>query len=144
MTTTDPPSGGHFVVPAWWTETAFNLNEISKFLGMPISTVSLYITFARTGGHVVGDTSGRRATYSCADVFALSLISKLRSRVPITAELVNAAFTFASENGRPRPVPYNGNWIVFEGEASLTVPAWLCWTAVRAWASKYFGTSHAE
>ena len=143
MTTTDPPSGGHFVVPTWWTEPAFNLTEVAKFIDTPISTVSLWVTFARAGGHVVGDTSARHALYSCHDVFALAMLAKLRSRsIPITASLVADAFAFTAEHGRPRPVQYNGEWVVFDDGASLTVPAWLCWTAVRAWASKFFGTSH--
>ena len=138
-----PSPGGSFVVPGWWTDSAFNLSEVSQFLDSPISTVSLWITFARASGHTVGDRRNGRPLYSPADVFALALIAKLRIRhVRITAEEVADSFKFATENGRPRPEPYNGDWTVFDDGASLRVPAWLCWTAVRAWASKFFGTSH--
>ena len=143
MAVPSPSPGGSFVVPIWWTDPAFNLAEISAFLGTPISTVSYWLTLARASGIEVGDHSGNRTRYSCHDVFALSLLAKLRGRhVRINADVVTAAFAFASENGRPRPIPYNGEWTVFDDEASLKVPSWLCWTAVRAWASNYFGTSH--
>lgn len=144
MTITAPPSGGHFVVPDWWTDPAFNLAEISTFLGTPISTVSYWLTLARASGIEVGDQSGNRTRYSCADVFALALLAKLRGcHVRVNADVVNAAFAFTSENGRPRQIPYNGMWTVFDDDASLTVPAWLAWTAVRAWATQYFGGAHA-
>jgi len=145
MATPSPPSGGCFVVPSWWTDAAFNLSEVSKFLDTPISTVSFWLTLARASGIDVGDRTGNRSRYSCHDVFALALLAKLRSRhVRINADVVADAFAFTTDNGRPRPVAYDGAWTVFDGDASLTVPAWLCWTAVRAWASKFFGTAHAE
>ncbi|WP_412048649.1 hypothetical protein ACK6D9_11675 [Hoeflea sp. Naph1] len=98
---------------------------------------------ARASGIEVGDMSGNRTRYSCHDIFALSLLAKLRSRhVRINADVVAAAFAFTTENGCPRPVACNGEWVVFDDDASLTVPAWLCWTAVRGWATKFFGTSH--
>ena len=144
MANPSPPSGGSFVVPAWWTDNAFNLSEVSQFLDSPISTVSLWITFARASGHTVGDRRNGRPLYSPADVFALALIAKLRIRhVRITAEVVADAFKFATESGRPRAIGYDSEWSVYaEDGVSLRVPAWLCWTAVRAWASKFFGTSH--
>jgi hypothetical protein len=139
-----PPAGGCFVVPAWWTKPTFNLSEIAQFLDTPISTVSFWLTLARAAGLEVGDQSGNRTRYSCHDVFALSLLAKLRIRhVRINAMTVFSAFVFAGKPD-PRPVAHNGEWVVYsEDGVNLTVPAWLCWTAVRAWASKYFGTAHA-
>lgn len=143
MANPSPPSGGRFVVPVWWTDAAFNLSEVSKFLDAPISTVSFWLTLARASGIDVGDHSGNRRRYSCHDVFALALLAKLRTRhVRINADVVSDAFAFTADCGRPRPVGYHEDWLVFDGDANLTVPAWLCWTAVRAWATKYFGGAH--
>lgn len=144
MANPSPPSGGCFVVPTWWTKHSFNLSEVSQFLDTPISTVSFWLTLARAAGLEVGDHSANRTAYSCHDVFALSLLAKLRlRRVRINADVVVSAFNFAGIP-TPRPVPCDGDWVVFDDDASLTVPAWLCWTAVRAWATKVHGTAHAQ
>ena len=145
MANPSPPPGGYFVVPNWWTDPVFNLSEVAEFLDTPISTVSFWLTLGRAAGVEVGERRGGRTYYSCHDIMALAMLAKLRIRhVRINAMTVFAAFNFTTLDGKPRPVPYNGEWHVYDGDGvSLTVPAWLCWTAVRARASKFHGAAHA-
>lgn len=132
-----PPSGGCFVVPKWWHDPAFSLSNIATFVETPISTVHLWFELARTAGHEVGRKYGGRVLYSPHELYVACLLAKLRQRqVRINSKVINSAFRFANSG----PLPYNGVWDVYGGEgATLVVPAWLCWTAARAQATRFYG-----
>lgn len=136
MTETSRPAG-YFVVPNWWEKPAFSLTQISDFLKLPPSSVHYYITLAKAKGVSIC------APFSCHDLLPLVLIVFLRrTGIRVNADHIAAAFAFVG-GSTPRPIGHDELWAVFDGDgATVTVQAWLAWTAVRAFATKKFGTSH--
>lgn len=131
-----PSPGGHFVAPTWWHDPSFSLSNIAEFIDAPVSTVHLWWDLARASGHEVGKKFGGRVLYNCHELYVACLLAKLRQRgVRINARVIDSAFRFAASG----PLPIHGCWDVFGGEgATLEVPAWLCWTATRAHATRYY------
>ena len=119
--------------PPNWADHDFRLAEISKFVGMPATTIDGWLSTARAQGHQPGVLIGRFRWLSCYHVLAVALLSKLaKTGMPITPTAVFSAFDFAASTPQPDAV-----WIVADQDgARVTVDAWLAFVAVRGWAER--------
>lgn len=118
--------------PPGWTDHDFRLAEISKFAGMPATTLDGWLATARAQGHPQGVMAGRFRWLSCYHVFAVALLAKLaKTGMPITPPAVFSAFDFAA-SPTVRDI-----WTVANHDgATVQVDAWLAFAAVKYWAEK--------
>ncbi|MFN3318026.1 MAG: hypothetical protein ACK43M_04735 [Allorhizobium sp.] len=119
--------------PPDWLCHDFRLQQISKFVGLPATTIDGWLATARAQGHPPGVMAGRFRWLSCYHVLAVALLSKLaKTGMPITPTAVFSAFDYATNTPQPDAV-----WIVADQDgARVIVDAWLAFVAVRAWAER--------
>ncbi|QLF70180.1 hypothetical protein FE840_011875 [Peteryoungia desertarenae] len=118
--------------PPDWHDHDFRLQQISKFAGMPATTVDGWLATARAQGHAPGVMAGRFRWLSAYHVFAVALLAKLGATgFPITPTAIFSAFDFAASDA---PGDY---WTVADHDgAKVTVDAWLAFAAVKYWAER--------
>ena len=122
---------GNVTVPSWWDDPRFCLTDIAKFTGVPVATISLWLTLVRATGVTVGDMTKARPLYSARQLFALALLERLhRNRVRVNAKIAAAAFAFA--DSYTVSVPADEIWCVYdEHGVALNVQAWPAFVAVQ-------------
>jgi hypothetical protein len=121
----------HYRLPKWWDNPRFCLTEMAKIAGVPIATISLWLTLARATGLEVGDTDLSRPLYSARQLFALALLSRLHSRrVRVNAKIVAAAFDYVARH--KDSLPQNAIWAVYDEDGvALNVQASLAFSGVQ-------------
>jgi hypothetical protein len=131
MSSTAPSPDGHYILPKWWDSPRFCLTEIAQITGVPIATISLWLTLARATGLEVGDTDLSRPLYSARQLFALALLSRLHGRrVRVNAKIVAAAFEYVARH--EKSIPTNAVWAVYDEDGvALNVQAWLTFSGVQ-------------
>jgi hypothetical protein len=130
------PTADGYRLPKWWDNPRFSLTEIAKITGVPIATISLWLTLARATGLAVGDTDLSRPLYSARQLFALGLLSRLHGqRVRVNAKIVAAAFDFATRH--EQSLPRDAIWVVLDEDGvALNVQAWLTFSGVQHFAQR--------
>jgi hypothetical protein len=136
MSIAPPVTPGQLRIPAWWDNPRFCLTEIARITGVPIATISLWLTLARATGLEVGDTGLSRPLYSARQLFALGLLSRLHGqRVRVNAKIVAASFEFAARH--KESIPQNAIWLVYDEDGvALNVQAWLTFSGVQHFAQR--------
>lgn len=116
-----------------WRDHDFRLPEIAKFIAVPATTVDAWLSTARAQGYPPGVTAGRFRWLCAGHVYACALLAKLHAiGHPVTPAVIFAAFDFAAS-----PPKYGKTWTVADADGALvTVNAWLCFVAVRAWVER--------
>jgi hypothetical protein len=136
MSIAPPVTPGQLRIPAWWDNPRFCLTEIARITGVPIATISLWLTLARATGLEVGDTGLSRPLYLARQLFALALLERLhRQRVRINAKIVAMAFDFATRH--EQSLPQDAIWVVLDEDGVvLNVQAWLSFSGVQHFAHR--------
>jgi hypothetical protein len=126
-----PSPDGHYSLPKWWDNPRFCLTDVARLTGVPIATISLWLTLARATGIEVGDTDLSRPLYSARQLFALGLLSRLHGRrVRVNAKIVAAAFDYVARH--KDSIPQNAIWAVYDEDGvALNVQAWLTFSGVQ-------------
>jgi len=125
---TGPPNTARF--PPWWTDRAFNLNQVATIIMTPYDTVYRWMQLVQATGLFFGEKRGREILFDAHELYAFRILTSFnRAGIPVGPTQIRAVVHFAfGTDGTPRSP--EGSLIQAAPESEFVVDAVRIYNAI--------------